>query len=82
MYFYVLCFALSCALLFVSLTDFFVRSLIFFHMSVCVNQAAHQLGIKKVKFPPGLQLPPQHLRGLLPVLLLGEQRHNRCEQFA
>jgi len=27
-------------------------------------------------FPPGLQLPPQPLRGLLPVLLLGEQRHN------
>ena len=33
-------------------------------------------------FPPGLQLPPQPLRGLLPVLLLGEQRHNGCEQFA
>ena len=32
--------------------------------------------------PPGLQLPPQPLRGLLPVSLLGEQRHNRCEQFA
>ena len=31
---------------------------------------------------PGLQLPPQPLRGLLPVLLLGEQRHNGCEQFA
>jgi len=27
-------------------------------------------------FPPGLQLPSQPLRGLLPVLLLGEQRHN------
>jgi len=33
-------------------------------------------------FPLGLQLPPQPLRGLLPILLLGEQRHNRCEQFA
>jgi len=33
-------------------------------------------------FPPGLQLPPQLLRGLLPILLLGEQRHNGCEQFA
>jgi len=32
--------------------------------------------------PPGSQLPPQPLRGLLPVLLLGEQRHNGCEQFA
>ena len=27
-------------------------------------------------FPPGLQLPPQPLRRLLPVLLLGEQRHD------
>jgi len=33
-------------------------------------------------FPPGLQLPPQPLRGLLPISLLGEQRHNGCEQFA
>ena len=33
-------------------------------------------------FPPGLQLPAQPLRGLLPILLLGEQRHNGCEQFA
>jgi len=30
----------------------------------------------------GLQLPSQPLRGLLPVSLLGEQRHDRCEQFA
>ena len=33
-------------------------------------------------FPPGPQLPPQPLRGLLPILLLGEQRYNGCEQFA
>ena len=33
-------------------------------------------------FPPSLQLPPQPLRGLLPVLLFGEQRHDGCEQFA
>jgi len=32
-------------------------------------------------FPPGLQLPPQPLNGLLPILLVGEQRHNGCEQF-
>jgi len=31
---------------------------------------------------PGLQLPPQPIRGLLPVSLLGEQRHDGCEQFA
>ena len=33
-------------------------------------------------FPPGPQLPSQPLRGLLPVSLLGEQRHDVCEQFA
>ena len=33
-------------------------------------------------FPSGPQLPSQPLRGLLPVSLLGEQRHNGCEQFA
>ena len=33
-------------------------------------------------FPPGLQLPSQPLRGLLPILLLGKQRHNWCKQFA
>jgi len=40
---------------------------------------------------PGGRLPllsatpavtPQPLRGQLPILLLGEQRHNGCEQFA
>ena len=30
-------------------------------------------------FPPGLQLPPQPLRRLLPISLLGEQRRNECE---
>jgi len=33
-------------------------------------------------FPPGLQLPSQLLRGLVPISLLGEQRHDGCEQFA
>ena len=33
-------------------------------------------------FPPGLQLSSQPLRGLLPISLLGEQRHDGCEQFA
>ena len=44
-----------------------------------------------VSHKPGGRLPllsarptvtPQPLRGLLPVLLLGEQRHDGCEQFA
>jgi len=34
-------------------------------------------------FPPGPQLPSQPLRGgLVPISLLGEQRHDGCEQFA
>jgi len=32
-------------------------------------------------FPPGLQLPPQPLRGLLPISLLVKQRYDGCEQF-
>ena len=32
-------------------------------------------------FPPGPQLPSQPLRGLLPILLIGEQTHNKCKQF-
>jgi len=32
-------------------------------------------------FSPGLQLPSQPLRGLLPVSLLGEQKHDGCEQL-
>ena len=32
-------------------------------------------------FSAGLQLPSQSLRELLPILLLGEQRHDGCEQF-
>ena len=44
-----------------------------------------------VSHKPGGRLPllsarpaviPQPLRGLLPILLLGEQRHDGCEQFA
>ena len=30
-------------------------------------------------FPPGMLLPPQPLRGLPPISLLGEQRHDGCE---
>ena len=32
--------------------------------------------------PGGRQLPPQPLRGLLPISLLGGQRHDECKQFA
>jgi len=39
---------------------------------------SHKLGGRL----PCLQLPPQPLRGLLPILPLGEQMHDECEQFA
>jgi len=29
-----------------------------------------------------LDFPPKPFRGLVPILLLGEQRHDGCEQFA
>ena len=35
---------------------------------------------KQVKV--GSQLPSEPLRGLLPISLLGEQRHGGCKQFA
>ena len=47
-----------------------------------VNQKPDGRLLLGAYFSPGLQLPPQPLRGLLPVLLLGEQRHDGCEQFA
>jgi len=43
---------------------------------------SHKPGVGCHYFPPGLQLLPQPLRGLLPILLLGKQRHNGCDQFA
>ena len=33
-------------------------------------------------FPSGPQLPPQPLIGLVPISLLGEQRHDGCDEFA
>ena len=41
------------------------------------GDVSHKPGGRLHYFPPGLQLP-----SLLPILLLGEQRHNGCEQFA
>ena len=46
------------------------------------SDVSHKPGDICCYFPPGLQLPPQPLRGLLPNSLLGEQKHDVCEQFA
>jgi len=60
-----------------------VPELIPLHGSQPAGDMRHKPGGRlPLYFPPGLQLPSQPLRGLLPVLLLGEQRHDGYEQFA
>jgi len=49
--------------------------------SQLAGDVSHKPGGGCHYFPPGLQLPSQPLRGLLPVSLLGEQRHDGCQQF-
>ena len=48
------------------------------------GDVSHKPGgrLPSLSFSTGLQLPPQTLRRLLPILLLGEQKHNGCKQFA
>ena len=43
---------------------------------------SHKPGGRLPLLSAGLELPSQPLTGLLPILLLGEQRHDKCEQFA
>ena len=47
-----------------------------------VGDVSHKPDGRLRYFPPGLKLPPQPLSGLLPILLLGEQRHDGYEQVA
>ena len=54
-------------------------------ISVLGSQPAGDVSHKPSRQPllsPGPQLPSQPLRGLLAILMLGEHRHNGCEQFA
>ena len=46
------------------------------------NDVSHKPGSRLPLLSAGPQLPPQPLRGLLPILLLGKQRHGGCEHFA
>ena len=46
------------------------------------GDVSYKPGSRLHYFPPSPQLPLQPLRGLLPISLLGEQRHDGCEQFA
>jgi len=65
-----------------SITERGVPELIAVRGSQPVSDVSHNPAVGCHYFPPGLQLSPQPLRGLLPILLLGEQRHNGYEQFA
>ena len=66
-----------------SIAECMVPDLILVFGSQPAGDVSHKPGgIDCHYFPPGLQLPSQPLRGLLPISLLGEQRHDWCEQFA
>jgi len=65
-----------------SITEHRVSELILVLGSQPAGDVSHIPGGRLPLLLPGLQLPLQPLRGLLPILLLGEQRHNGCEQFA
>ena len=45
------------------------------------GDVSHKPGGRQSLLSARPAVTPQPLRGLLPVLLLGEQRHNGCEQF-
>ena len=46
------------------------------------DDVSHKAGDRLSLLSSRHAVTPQPLRGLLPILLLGEQRHNGCEQFA
>ena len=46
------------------------------------SDVSHKPGSRLPLLSARPAVPPQPLRGLLPILLLGKQRHNGCEQFA
>ena len=65
-----------------SITECMVPELILVLGSQPAGDVSHKPVVSCHYFPPGLQLPSQPLRGLLLILLLGEHRHDGCEQFA
>ena len=67
-----------------SITERRVPELIPVHSSQPAGDVSHNLAVGCHYFSPGPQLPSQPLRELLPVpiLMLGELRDDRCEQFA
>jgi len=43
------------------------------------GDVSHKPGGRLPLLPPGPHLPSQSLKGLLPISLLGEQKHDGCE---
>jgi len=64
-----------------SITEHRVPELIPVLGSQPAGDVSHKPG-GRLPLLPGLQLPPQPLRRLLLILLLCEQTHDECEQFA
>ena len=65
-----------------SITERMVPELILVLGSQPAGDMSHKPSGRLPLLSPCLQLSSQPLRGLLPISLLGEQRHDRCEQFA
>ena len=70
---------------FMALTEHWVPELISVLSSQPAGGVSHKPGsrLPLLSARPAVTLATlQRLKGLLPVLLLGEQKHDRCEQFA
>ena len=65
-----------------SITERRVPELIPVHGSQPAGDVSHKLGDRLPLLSARPAVAPQPFRGLLPILLVGEQRHNGCEQFA
>jgi len=65
-----------------SITERRVPELILVLSSQPAGDVTHKPGGRLPLLSARPAVTPQPLRGLLPILLLGEQRHNGCEQFA
>jgi len=65
-----------------TITERRVPELIPVHGSQPAGDVSHKPGGRLPLLSARPAVTPQPLRGLLPILLLGEQRHDGCEQFA
>jgi len=64
------------------MTEHSVPELIPVFGSQPAGDVSHKPGSRLPLLSTSLQLPLQPLRGLLPISLRGEHRHDWCEQFA